>query len=157
MKNVISLIAVAASSLSGASQGQAYVPDGVWQMSFYAPEGVHKLMFVIPDSAHAAVYLHCEPQSGSISLSYDAPDIDIRSYVPHVRTSSGEKLEQFEIKYSEPMGEYYVVYELSPSAQFILSLSNNDDLLIDNARYRVSDPYDGMVIREFARSCGGRI
>lgn len=141
----------------GSVQAQPYTPDGHWLHIYSPSEDVHKLMFAVPDSNDSQVSIFCEPQSRKANFFFVAPDVDIRLYAPKIRTEKVQGFSQFDLEYNDAMGVYYVNQYYEPDSPFIVSLANSDDLLIDDARYRVKSPNEGRVIREFARACGAHL
>lgn len=131
----------------------AYTIEGEWKIFYVASSDEWKLMFVEEDYNHSRMYFFCTPNSNEITAIYNAPDLDIRKYVPEIRSESGVFTQEAKIEFNDVDGGYYVAQTFRPESDFLKDLKNNEDISAGDFVFPLADPDDGRIFREFVRAC----
>ncbi|QJQ33090.1 hypothetical protein GV829_12115 [Sphingomonas lacunae] len=145
------LIALAMPSF--ALTASPYTIEGEWRFFYLASSDEWKLMFAEEGSSHSQMYFYCIPNSNEITAIYSVPDVDIRNYVPEIRSESGVYNDDAKIEFNDVDSYYYVAQTFRPDSPFLRELANGEDISAGESIFPLSAPYDGRIFREFARAC----
>jgi hypothetical protein len=146
---VLSFIAACALSACAHPQTPASAPGMAWALYEAEGEGA-KLAYGQPYSDNVVLMMSCEPGSGRVLVSANAP----ADATPELTLASGVRTVRYRAELAPGMGEGMIVEAHAPATDAVLQrFADSGDLALGFNGRRTALPGDKAKAREFLASC----